>query len=131
MLVLGRKENQSILIGDNIRITIVGRSGSSIRIGVQAPVDVRVLREECAARDRATQDEGASRQVDEASPAAAQLEADVAPELTTGNQASPESPIGVQFGSALPPERSLLGVPTLQTTLEGDLLEVITAVSGV
>ena len=46
MLVLGRKENQSIIIGDSIRITIVGRCGSSVRVGVQAPRDVRVLREE-------------------------------------------------------------------------------------
>ena len=46
MLVLGRKENESILIGDNIRITVVGRSGSSIRIGVQAPQSVQVVREE-------------------------------------------------------------------------------------
>lgn len=46
MLVLGRKENQSIIIGDNIRITIIGRSGSSIRIGVEAPSDVKVLRAE-------------------------------------------------------------------------------------
>jgi carbon storage regulator len=46
MLVLGRKENQSIVIGENIRVTIVGRSGSSIRIGVQAPNDVRIVREE-------------------------------------------------------------------------------------
>ena len=46
MLVLGRKENESILIGDNIRITVVGRSGTSIRIGVQAPKSVHVVREE-------------------------------------------------------------------------------------
>ena len=46
MLVLGRKENESILIGDNIRITVVGRSGASIRIGVQAPKSVHVVREE-------------------------------------------------------------------------------------
>ncbi len=48
MLVLGRKENESILIGDTIRVTIVGRSGSSIRVGVEAPRDVRVVREELA-----------------------------------------------------------------------------------
>ncbi len=46
MLVLGRKENESIIIGDSIRITIVGRCGSSVRIGVQAPREVRVMREE-------------------------------------------------------------------------------------
>jgi carbon storage regulator len=46
MLVLGRKENESILIGDSIRITIVGRCGSSIKLGVEAPRDVQVWREE-------------------------------------------------------------------------------------
>ena len=46
MLVLGRKENESILIGDNIRITIISRSGSSIKIGIDAPGDVKVLRGE-------------------------------------------------------------------------------------
>jgi carbon storage regulator len=58
MLVLGRKENQSIIIGQNIRVTIVGRSGSSIRIGVQAPSDVRSVREELVAG--ADMDEGTS-----------------------------------------------------------------------
>jgi carbon storage regulator CsrA len=48
MLVLGRKENESIIIGDNIRVTIVGRSGASIRLGIQAPSDVRIVREELA-----------------------------------------------------------------------------------
>jgi len=118
MLVLGRKENQSILIGDNIRITIVGRSGSSIRIGVQAPVDVRVLREECAARDEAHQ-QGASRQIDRSSPQA---------ESENREAASQD---GSQVPAVEPHGRSMLAVPTLQTTLEGDLLEVITAVSGV
>lgn len=46
MLVLARKENESILIGENIRITIVGRSGSSIKIGIDAPGNVKVLRSE-------------------------------------------------------------------------------------
>ena len=46
MLVLGRKENESILIGENIRVTIIGRSGSSIKIGIDAPGNVKVLRGE-------------------------------------------------------------------------------------
>ena len=46
MLVLGRKENESIIIGDQIKITIVGRSGASVRVGVQAPRDIRVIRAE-------------------------------------------------------------------------------------
>jgi carbon storage regulator len=58
MLVLGRKENESIIIGDSIRITIVGRSGSSVRVGVQAPRDVRVLREELQTPSTAVPEEG-------------------------------------------------------------------------
>jgi carbon storage regulator CsrA len=46
MLVLGRKENQSILIGDDIRVTVVGRCGSCVRIGVEAPGHVRIVRQE-------------------------------------------------------------------------------------
>ena len=46
MLVLARKDNQSIIIGDAIKITIVGRSGSSIRVGVEAPRELKVIREE-------------------------------------------------------------------------------------
>ena len=58
MLVLGRKENESIIIGDSIRITIVGRSGSSVRVGVQAPRDIRVLREELRTPSTTVPDEG-------------------------------------------------------------------------
>lgn len=52
MLVLGRKENESIIIGDQIRVTIVGRSGSSIRVGVEAPDHVRIVREELTGRGK-------------------------------------------------------------------------------
>ena len=131
MLVLGRKENQSILIGDNIRITIVGRSGSSIRIGVEAPVDVRVLREECAVRDGAQGGEAscqqdASRQLDRPSPQSGSESASDAGLRPASGIECVEGP-----SSGEPQGRSMLVVPTLQTTLEGDLLEVITAVSGV
>ena len=48
MLVLSRKKNESIVIGDNIRLEILKVSGSTVRIGVQAPRDVKVLRGELA-----------------------------------------------------------------------------------
>lgn len=46
MLVLGRKTNESILIGDNIEITILGVEGDRVKIGIKAPNSVRILRQE-------------------------------------------------------------------------------------
>ena len=46
MLVLSRKCNETIVIGDNIRIKVVGISGNQVRLGIEAPSDVRVMREE-------------------------------------------------------------------------------------
>lgn len=46
MLILSRRSGESITIGDEITITIVGISGSQVRLGIAAPREVRVLREE-------------------------------------------------------------------------------------
>jgi len=46
MLVLSRKLNESIIISDNIKITIIGFQGDKIRIGIEAPKDVSVHRQE-------------------------------------------------------------------------------------
>ncbi len=46
MLILGRTENQKIMIGDNITIAVVSISGDRVRIGIDAPQDVMILREE-------------------------------------------------------------------------------------
>ena len=46
MLVLSRGEGQVITIGDNIRITIVEVRGDKVRVGIDAPRDVRVTRSE-------------------------------------------------------------------------------------
>jgi carbon storage regulator len=46
MLVLSRKVNERILIGEHIRITVVATRGNQVRIGIEAPPDVRVLRDE-------------------------------------------------------------------------------------
>jgi carbon storage regulator len=43
MLVLSRKENQAIHIGDNIKLTVLRVRGKTIRIGFEAPEDVRIL----------------------------------------------------------------------------------------
>ena len=46
MLVISRKKNEVINIGDNITITIVDVRGDNVRIGIEAPKDVSVHREE-------------------------------------------------------------------------------------
>lgn len=46
MLVVSRHRDESILIGDNIVITIVDIRGDKVRIGIQAPADVAVHRQE-------------------------------------------------------------------------------------
>jgi carbon storage regulator len=46
MLILTRKLGESIRIGDNIKITVSDIKGKQIRIGIEAPEDVAVHREE-------------------------------------------------------------------------------------
>jgi carbon storage regulator len=67
MLVLTRKQGEEIIIGDNIRLTVVGIGGTRVRLGFAAPPDVHIRREECsqegedhrtqAVRPRAPQEE--------------------------------------------------------------------------
>jgi len=46
MLVLTRKSNQSIMIGDDIEISVLSVMGDKVRIGIQAPQDIPVFRTE-------------------------------------------------------------------------------------
>jgi carbon storage regulator len=46
MLVLTRKSNQSIMIGDDIEVSVLSVMGEKVRIGIQAPQDVPVFRSE-------------------------------------------------------------------------------------
>ncbi len=46
MLVLTRKSNQSIMIGDDIEVTVLAVMGEKVRIGIQAPRDIPVFRKE-------------------------------------------------------------------------------------
>lgn len=46
MLVLSRKRNQEILIGDEIRLTVVEIRGDKVRLGIAAPPEVEVDRRE-------------------------------------------------------------------------------------
>ena len=46
MLILSRKIDQKIRIGDNIVLTIIDIKGDQVKIGVEAPNDVKVFRQE-------------------------------------------------------------------------------------
>jgi carbon storage regulator len=46
VLVLTRKSNQSIMIGDDIEVSVLSIMGEKVRIGIQAPRDVPVFRRE-------------------------------------------------------------------------------------
>jgi carbon storage regulator len=46
MLILTRKVNQEIRLGNGITITIVAVRGRQVRVGIQAPDSLRILREE-------------------------------------------------------------------------------------
>jgi carbon storage regulator len=46
MLVLTRKTNQSIMIGDDIEVSILSVAGDKVRIGIDAPRDIAVFRKE-------------------------------------------------------------------------------------
>ncbi len=46
MLVLSRQRDESIFIGDNIKITVVDIRGDKVRLGIEAPTEIPVHRQE-------------------------------------------------------------------------------------
>jgi carbon storage regulator len=52
MLILTHKEGETITIGSDISLTVVAGNGAQIKLGIEAPRDVPVHREEVAARIR-------------------------------------------------------------------------------
>lgn len=65
MLVLSRKESEQIRLGDSIVVTVLTIAGDKVRLGIDAPRDVLVLRDELEPH------EVAARELAAASPAAA------------------------------------------------------------
>ncbi|HVE44313.1 MAG TPA: carbon storage regulator CsrA [Gammaproteobacteria bacterium] len=56
MLILTRRVGETIVIGDNVVVTVLGIKGNQVRIGVNAPKDVSVHREEIYKRIRDEQE---------------------------------------------------------------------------
>ena len=52
MLVLTRRKNQSIVIGEDIVVTVLEVKGDQIRLGITAPREVQVYREELLSTDK-------------------------------------------------------------------------------
>jgi carbon storage regulator len=52
MLILTRKVGETVMIGDNVTVAVIGVKGSQIRIGINAPKDVTVHRQEIHERVR-------------------------------------------------------------------------------
>ncbi len=50
MLILTRKVGESVLIGDGIKVSILAVKGNQVRVGIDAPKEVSVHREEVRAR---------------------------------------------------------------------------------
>ena len=51
MLVLSRKKDERIMIGDDVVLTVAEIRGDKVRIGIEAPQHVKILRQEVADRD--------------------------------------------------------------------------------
>jgi carbon storage regulator len=52
MLVLGRKQNESVVIEGRIKVTVLGIKSGRIRLGIEAPQDVHVRRSELLESER-------------------------------------------------------------------------------
>ena len=65
MLILTRRIGESLIIGDDVTVTVLGVKGNQVRIGVNAPKDVSVHREEIYQRIQQEKDGGEEIPVDE------------------------------------------------------------------
>ena len=58
MLILTRRVGETIMIGDSVTVTVLGVKGNQVRVGVNAPKDIAVHREEIYERIKREQEGG-------------------------------------------------------------------------
>ena len=63
MLVLTRKPDEGILLGEDIRITVLGVDGERVRLGIDAPKSMRIFRMELLEQTQAVNKEAADAKV--------------------------------------------------------------------
>ena len=89
MLVLTRKLQEDICIGENVKITVLRISGNSVRIGIEAPRDLRIVRGELELRvDESQLDENAASQDDTSGTAPQIKPSNHGPSIGTGKGGS-------------------------------------------
>ena len=62
MLILTRRVGETLMIGDDVTVTVLGVKGNQVRIGVNAPKDIPVHREEIYERIKREQEANARRE---------------------------------------------------------------------
>ena len=99
MLVLTRKLQQQVKIGDHITVTILRVKGHTVRIGIEAPRDVRVVRGELPPKGDISPAEPSEATIIEAlvtvSDESAEVAADEAEVAQEGQSASPAAPLAL------------------------------------
>ena len=121
MLVLTRKLQERIKIGDNVTITVLRVKGNAVRIGIEAPREVRVIRAELPADGAQSQETGEGQAAAEAGANAAAGGAQSEMNVGPVDSESPPAASPLRY-----PQRRLMnrcGVPPLRVACSQSLLE--------